>query len=416
MGFAVNILSARILGAEGYGYLAFGLSMLAILSVIYLFGLDQFTIRNIAPRKKNTAENALLVFSHDYESTWFIVCVSLSLSIFILLFYKVIISEINYGAVFALLFSPLVALVSYKEAVIRSLGYGSLSLLPSQIVRPATTLLLLLIFWLVGSVGLDFVFAAYGLGFLISLFLAFNLSKKKMIQNFDEDIVRLKLGFKSKLSITTMKNLALGGKGFFLVGIVTIISSKADVFILGSLESMSQVGVYAAAFNLSFLMIMVLQVVNLMVSPRLAAAHAENDMCEIKNILQQSRILGFTMALPLFLVFLTFSEFVLGLLGQEYIEGSSTLVILSIGMLVKTLIGSAGNHLLMSGNENTFSYVMFGSVLFSLPLIFFLVPLYGIEACAIVVALTTVLRSFAYLFISNRIIYLCLVKDGRAES
>lgn len=129
--------------------------------------------------------------------------------------------------------------------------------------------------------------------------------------------------------------------------------SQSDLWLLGAFASEKEVAVYGAASRLVLLTAMSLAIVNAVVPPLIARMHIQNDMARLENLLRTVASLAAIPALLVLLIFILFSETIMGLVyGEYYQAGSLVLVILCIGQVVNVLVGSCGYTLIMTGNRN----------------------------------------------------------------
>jgi O-antigen/teichoic acid export membrane protein len=379
VGFALNVCSAKLLGAGAYGSLALGLSLLSVLVIFVCLGLDQVAIKWVAWRVSAGPERHLEIicfFKKSLSLLYFFSAVSAVLGLMYLMATKDYVSSI----VFAIITTPLVAVTMLNEATIRGLGYTAGSTVASQLVRPLVSISLL------GLVLLDWVrptliaiLAIYAIG----IALAFQYSRSYVNQKLA--LLNVSENEKYQCSLPVL-GLLSETKGFFAVSLASVLLNKVDILMLSALASEHDVGLYAAAYSLAFLVMVVLQVVNLVFAPNLAAAYAQKDKIKIQFLLARSRWVGGGLAAPIFLGLFFAPELFLSFMGKDFVAGVESLQILAVGMLANAMFGSVGNFLMMSGHEKLFSTIVLISVFSSILLMLWIVPLYGIVGAAFVVS------------------------------
>lgn len=395
MGFVLNLYSARLLGVDGYGILSYGLSLLSVFAIAIGLGADQLAVKWIAPRVASGNFDEILPF---YKKTVLLLLLTSGVCAVLALGYFFIDGYLGRGVLFALLASPLVALMMLNESVIRGLGHVLLSTVASQLIRPTATITLLVCLLLLGEPTQIIVFTLYVLGiFLAFVFTHFYANKKLMLlqpgKRYQEG-VRM-TSFAELLSLT---------KGFYAVVLIGVLLNKIDIIMLGVMLEDYEVGLYAAAYSLAFLVLVVLQVINLVIAPEIAAAHANSDETKVKKLLFRSCWIGGGMALPLFIGLFFFPSFLLSFFGDQFVEGKIALQLLATGMLINALFGSVGSYLMMSGHERLFAWIMLLATFLSVVLLIFLIPIYGINGAAFVVSLTMLLWNSAAFYWSRKII------------
>ena len=78
-----------------------------------------------------------------------------------------------------------------------------------------------------------------------------------------------------------------------------------------------------------------------------------------------------------------FPKLLLGIFGKEFVAGTLAFLILSVGRLISSLSGPAGNILQMTGNQNIYAIILMIGAILNVVLNLILIPLYGINGAAI---------------------------------
>jgi O-antigen/teichoic acid export membrane protein len=170
-----------------------------------------------------------------------------------------------------------------------------------------------------------------------------------------------------------------------------LIMNWTDTIMLGSFLEESKVGVYNVALKISALTTVVLVGVNSIAMPKYAELYASNNMDELKYFAKRTSLLTFSLSSVAFLIIIIFPEFLLGFFGEEFIQGKSTLFILSSGMLFCTFSGSSILLLNMTGKEIASRNILIVTVIINIVLNLILIPQYEIQGAAIATASSTIL-------------------------
>ncbi len=395
IGFMLNLYTARVLGADGYGIFSIATSILAVAAIFINFGTEQLAIKWVTPRTLASKSREWPEITQFFLSAVLLIAVSATICAIIASAVLIVRGQFGVIAAFVLVASPIVALTMLNEAMLRAMGCVVSSTLASQAIRP--TVVLVLIFAMVflkEDVSTSEVLFGYGFGislaFVISLFWAWkSLAERRNYDSLNS----------SGVSVIDVFHLT---KGYLLVAILGIVLNKVDVMVLGTKVPAAEVGQYAAAYSFGFLVLVILQVVNLVIAPQLAAAYSELDRREIERLLRLSRLMAGGLATPIFLTLLYFPGVALAILGPEFIGATNVLRILAVGMFLNALFGSVGNFLLMSGHELVFAAILASAILLCLVLLFLLIPAYGIEGAAIAVSLTMLFWNMLSFLFSQR--------------
>ena len=166
--------------------------------------------------------------------------------------------------------------------------------------------------------------------------------------------------------------------------------------ILGVFQTPDTVGNYKLAAQLSSISGLSLHAINKIVLPRFAKSYSLNDYNQIQKISLSSNrfvsIFSFSVGI---IIFLFYKKFIILFFGDDFLIPRITFLIILLAPIINSIFGSAGEILLMSGNEKV-SLTWAGiSLIIGVILNFLLVPLYGINGVAVSILIATFIRAFA---------------------
>jgi O-antigen/teichoic acid export membrane protein len=92
----------------------------------------------------------------------------------------------------------------------------------------------------------------------------------------------------------------------------------------------------------------------------------------------------------------------MGLFGEEFEKGVFAFIILSIGRVVVSFSGAAGNLLQMCGRQVIFMNVAIIGSIINIVLNFTLIPIYGINGSAIATMLSLIVFNFLLVYFVKR--------------
>lgn len=162
------------------------------------------------------------------------------------------------------------------------------------------------------------------------------------------------------------------------------ISNSADVFILKSYHiGTDEVGIYKTCTNISMLAATLLVALNTTVQPKITQLFTQNNLSEVQRIAQKSSKLVFWLSLPVFLILIFGSKYVMWLYGKEFMLGAMSLSILTIGQIFNTACGPVAQLLNATGYHKQFRNISFFGAFVNIVINLFLIPAYGIEGAAI---------------------------------
>src|SRR5205085_12644835 len=137
----------------------------------------------------------------------------------------------------------------------------------------------------------------------------------------------------------------------FAVQGLEFLLAQSDKIVLGICLNAREVGIYSIAVALVAFVSIFLQSINQIFAPTIAELHAGNQKELLLSLYQTLTkwVIGFS--LPLAFVIMIFARPLLEIFGREFGEGWPVLVIATFGQLVNCSVGSVGQLLLMSGQQ-----------------------------------------------------------------
>ncbi|MDJ0805225.1 MAG: flippase [Gammaproteobacteria bacterium] len=347
LAFIIIVVFARLLDVSEFGIYSFSISLITILSVITRFGFDNVLLKrvsyykNINPRKaKGYITTALKIVI--YLGLLF----SLALLLFSEFLYSIIIDDIKFSDTLKLLgvcTIPLAINVVFGE-VLKAYDKPILATLFQTVLTPCITLAFIYVYSLYSDVNLYVVNMSVTIGYFsiaVILLVYINHLTKKIIK---KDIEYMRL--------------VKEGWPMLLISSGALILSWSDVLVLGIFSDPEAVGIYSAASRTVLVTSLILIAINSITAPKYAVLYKIKDNVEITKLAQfTSSILFFIVVFPTFIL-LYFPDYIMGLFGDEYIEGSNALVILTIGQFFNVVCGSVGYLLMMTGKEKIFRDIL----------------------------------------------------------
>ena len=151
LGLVQAILTARLLGPEGYGMTAFVLSVSIVAATLVLFGTEPLAVREVARYAAARDHAGLAGFVRSIRIVLF--GVSLLGAGAVTAFFATAPQAAEYRSValYAVLIFPLIALVLQSQGVLRGLGHTALSQLPFFVLRPAVLVGVLAVCFVTGT-------------------------------------------------------------------------------------------------------------------------------------------------------------------------------------------------------------------------------------------------------------------------
>lgn len=345
--FILNVILGRLLGSVGLGNYYLFVSWLNVFSTVESFGLPTLTLNRISG----------LVAKKDHATAYqFWRCAILLLSITTILF-----------AFLAHSFNTILAKLLFRDAslnyIISFIGWAAV---PFSIIglasaslkafkRPAL------------SVCLQFALVPAGLILFSSvlfftekthesitilggytMLLCVSTVMSLMIMHYLFALNRSKAGYNKKRDrLISLPDVSR----FWFIALLAQGVANLPFVLLPYFGSQSEIGLYGVANRLVSLATLILVALSNVYAPIFTEAHILKQKTRLKQLLKHSQIYSTMAYLPLFLVFIFGSEWVLGLFGHEFVKAKYYLWVLAGGQLINSITGLVGFLNIMTGHE-----------------------------------------------------------------
>ncbi|MEZ8358956.1 oligosaccharide flippase family protein [Vibrio splendidus] len=378
-----GVMLARYLGPQEYGLYGYIISVIAIFTVPVIAGLPNLIVREIScyiSLNNNAKIKGILLWSYIY-----ILFTSLISTLFLCYTLGRDVTDSYTGLliVFSAFLIPLRALVAHQAAVISAFKNPVKSILPSGVIYPATSIILLSIvnYLDVYEITTEFVLFIIVVTTFSSLIVGFLISRKEFINIFS-----------SAESSYEVKNWFCSLMPFTILVAFTTINNEIAVVILGQLGSKESAGYYRIAMQGVSLIFLALTTVNLIVGPYVAESYKKDKMAYTQELIKKGVLLSSVFSAPFVVMFIFFpSEIIIFVFGEEFLPASKTLLIMSVGQFINIILGSVGMVINMTGNERYSVRYLLISLIINITLLYILVPIYGSIGAAMSVTISLIL-------------------------
>lgn len=151
-----------------------------------------------------------------------------------------------------------------------------------------------------------------------------------------------------------------------------------DILMLGYYSSASAVGIYRAASQTAFLMILFDRSLITIFAPTIASLFNQQKLSEANQLYKTSTRWNFILTLPLFIILTISSQHILRIYGSDFQAAWTILIILATGQLTRSGGGGVCMHMLaMSGHQYLKLYGDIALAITNITLNFLLIPLWG---------------------------------------
>ena len=235
--------------------------------------------------------------------------------------------------------------------------------------------------------------------FLIGFFFLFIITTIKIISIFNNNNSNAQVqehddSVTYKIIIKKSYPIAISTMAIFLL-------MSFDVMFLKKYKGNEEVAFYALAVKLMSLLLVVMNSVNITISPKIAEQFFSKNRSELIKTMKNSTRMIFLISIPTVLFFCLFSTQILGFFGEKYLVVKEPLIILMVGQGICSIFGSVQVYLNMTGRQNVFQFILIFAVILNFTLNRTLIPIYGMSGAAF----SYVISMFFWNLIAAIIIY-----------
>jgi O-antigen/teichoic acid export membrane protein len=161
------------------------------------------------------------------------------------------------------------------------------------------------------------------------------------------------------------------------------LTTYLDTLLIGTLGSVRQAGIYAAAGRYMIVGRFALAAVVVIIPPYLAASLAQGERGRTRQVYQTATWWLMIPSWPVYLSMALFAPLLLSAFGREFVGGQFVLMVLSLSMLISMATGPVTILLLMAGKSGLNLLNTAIGLALNLGLNLWLIPRYGIDGAAI---------------------------------
>ncbi|WP_434037250.1 MATE family efflux transporter [Formosa sp. 4Alg 33] len=181
----------------------------------------------------------------------------------------------------------------------------------------------------------------------------------------------------------SIKNIFIVSLPMAVSALSLLLMQSIDSFFIIKYYSYAELAYYAIAIKLTVLITVVLTSINTVIAPEISKSYFENNFVNLKEVIYKSSRINFIFTIPLLLILVVFSDFILNMFGENYVVAKVALIVLCVGQFVSSYCGSVGLYLNMTGKQKQFFLLLLISLALNFLLNFILIPKYGINGAAI---------------------------------
>lgn len=383
LAFVVQIILARLLGAESYGDYVYALTWMNVLALLGTFGLDTAALRFVAEYRSTEKWGLLRGFLR--ASSTGTIAASLGFAVIaasiIWTLGGALRTELFATFLLSFVLLPIHDLQQVRTYSLQALKRVVVAQAPRDLLRP----LLLAAFawgairWLQAPPSGPTGMAANIAAALVALILTERLLRASVPREAQESQPQYDLRAWRQASISML-----------LVSGAHMVLSRTDILMLGALVDTEAAGIYAVASRIAMFVSFGLVSANAIVAPLIAQLYAEERRDRLQRMLRWVARATVIFGLPVVAVLALWGPEVLGLFGAAFPSGYVAMLILSGAQLVNCAAGSVGFLMTMTDHQDHAARIIGGSAILNVGLNFVFVSLWGMHGAAVATAVSTV--------------------------
>jgi O-antigen/teichoic acid export membrane protein len=166
---------------------------------------------------------------------------------------------------------------------------------------------------------------------------------------------------------------------------ISTFGPSLQTVLLGSLNTMATVGIFAAASQVSTASMLFNAAIGTASSPIVSELHGQGNIKQMAHFYKTTAKWMFMANLPMFLLVLLLAKPILAIFGNEFVAGSLALSILALANLMMATAGISDGVLAMTGNTSVELVNSAVQVVLSIGLCFLFIPRWGALGAAMAV-------------------------------
>jgi len=339
VGFVIQLILTRYLGASLYGVYAYGTTISGILSVLTNLGTDKSLIKYLPQYENSPKKQNFVLFLATCTSILGSVVVCISIFILAPFISKITIDHYLFADVLRLFIIILTfdTIANIIYTTFRSLEQLEYEILTHRVLYPILRLI---------GVSASIIVGFSLLGILSTLVVASLITL--LISTY---ILNSRFSIKPSRSVAHYNRLNIKEYYNFSVPLVFkdvgyMLINRVDILMVGFFLSSAQVGIYNIALVLATLVSIPKSATNQLFPPIASRLHSDGKYDELNLLYKTITRWVFSFALLGAVGLIVYHNEILSLFGDEFRNGSLVLILYVIGKLFDTL-GGANGYLLM---------------------------------------------------------------------
>ena len=389
--FIFIIVSGRLLDESVYGQVVYIYTILSMIMIFTKFGFENGMV-SIMARSDISIERKRWCVLFCLKTVTFLSILAMAILVFAHPLVNLLLG--NGQSYYQLLkaMAPIILLETWAM-IIASAIRGLKKITPYYIVYMhiqygARIIIFFALYYLFNIEGLAAIVTSYYCSYIAMIVCGLYFLKE----------IHLFSGIKVSYSISILLGLTIP---MLLSNAIDVINAQIDQYMIGYMMESSQLAIYSLALNIGKASSFALVAVNSIFAPMISEYYYAGRLQELNRLYSvlTKWVIVFN-ALVTGIISIC-AEDVLMIVGDEYVAGKTVLIIIFLGQLVKSLVGSAGFLNSMTGKPQYVMYAAVSGICVNVALNMTLIPLWGIKGAAVATAsalIVEIIVNFALMY------------------
>lgn len=393
VGFGMQVILARTLGAEGLGVYATFLALATVLSVTGGLGMPMASVRFLPVHAATRDHARMRGFLHRALRLTVVSSAIIGGALVSVALILPSLRALAAEAVAAALLVPILAFGVLAMGVLQAMGQPLRADLLLNIARPLFIAALVLGSAAAGWRSPALALALTSLGGLLALAAAAAAARRA-----------LALPAEGPRDETDRRAWIAAGITYVLAMVVTALIERLDIILLGVIAGADHAGIYSVASRLAVTVGLATAAVAGLVVPVQARQAQAGDREGLQRTAARALALGLSLALMTALLLGGASPWLLPAFGPDFTAAATPLFILLLGQVGIAAIGNASGLLAVAGHNRALVSVALAAVILDIVLCLVLVPLYGPAGAAVATAVTLLAQALGHAAMVRRLL------------
>ena len=362
------ILTARLLGPEGYGIVAYVLSLTMIFAMVALFGTHTLSVREVAKHHKTGDTNILGGFIRRCRT---VVLVASFVISGLWIAGTLVLAERFFPIGFVALLFPVIALTLQSQSMLQGWGVVALAQVPHLVLRP---FLMVSVLTIAALTSLTLTPTAYLTAALAAALLAMTVAWRAVRKQ------------SNGLPTSQPYELAQLGRStapFFMISVIALLMAEINTLMLTWWAGAEETGLFQPIARVTPVLMLGMQSVAIRYGPRVSEFWTSGEIDRLQALTRQVTLAstGFTMLAAAALVY--FGNWILGLFGPAFVVNASAFVWVAGAQIFNAACGPVNLLLTMSDKAGAAVWPRIIALLVNIALGAVLIPTHGALGAAI---------------------------------